>query len=143
MEQARRNVLRGFGAIAATAAMLAVSGGGAWAHECFNASRSDRGNEAVAEHSNAWFEASLHTVLTEFIGLPADLAACVEAAAPAAGIPDSFVFGGKQSASTGVIAANNPNMTAEWLAADGRGIDHGEAAYGAILERLIGDCLAG
>jgi hypothetical protein len=92
-------------------------------------------------HSQAWETVSLDTILTQFIGVPADVAACVEAKAPAAGIPDSFVFGGKQAQGQGgVIAENNPNMTADGLAADGKGIDHAEDAFGPAIFALIGEC---
>ena len=120
-----------------------VAAGGAWAHECFNASRSDQGNASVAAHSAAWDGVSLDTVLTEFIGVSPEVAACVEAAAPAAGIPSSFVFGDKQAQGQGgVIAENNPNMSAKGLSSNGKGIDHAEDAYGGAIFGLIGECTA-
>ena len=129
---------------AGTAGVLLVAGpGSALAHECFVAKRSAQGNAAAGAHSAAWESVSLHTVLTEFIGLPAELAACVEEKAPAAGVPSSFVFGAKQAQGQfGVIAANNPNMESKGLASDGRGIDHAEAVYGEALGALIGACSA-
>lgn len=127
-------------ALATTGALVAVSAGAASAHECFVANRSAQGNAAVAAHSAAWEEVSLNTILTEFIGLPPDLATCVEGLAPAAGIPSTFVFGGKQAVGQeGVIAEHNPNMD-DGLAANGQGIDHAEAVYGDAIGALIGQC---
>jgi len=98
----------------------------------------------VGAHSAAWQLVTLDTVLTQFIGLPQPVADCVEALAPAAGVPDSFVFGGKQAqGSGGVIAEKNPNFTAMGLASDGRGIDHGEDVYGPAIGALIGQCTGG
>ena len=129
--------------VAATAAVLALGAGTALAHECFVANRSAQGNAAAGAHSAAWDAVSLHTVLTEFIGLPPELAACVEEAAPEAGIPSSFVFGGKQArGQDGVIASKNPNFEAMGLASNGKGIDHGEAVYGEAIGALIGQCSA-
>ena len=130
------------GLMSASVAVISIAGvGSAWAHECFVANRSAQGNAAVGAHSAAWDEVSLHTVLTEFIGLPDDLAACVEAGAPAAGVPSSFVFGGKQAQGQGgVIAENNPNFSLKGLASDGKGIDHGEEAYGPAIGGLIAEC---
>jgi hypothetical protein len=134
-----RHLVRVGGTVAATVAILTFGAGAASAHECFNASRSAQGNASVAAHSAAWEEVSLDTILTEFIGLPQPVADCVEASAPSYGIPSSFVFGGKQSASTGVIAENNPNTA---LLSNGKGIDHAEDAYGDALNAAIGACFA-
>lgn len=143
MTPLRRRALRGLGTVGALAALTMTAGGTAWAHECFNASRSAQGNASAGAHSAAWQVVTLHTILTDFIGLPPDLAACVEAKAPAAGVPDSFVFGGKQSASNGVIALNNTNMVDKGLATNGRGIDHAASVYGPVIFGLIGQCTAG
>lgn len=130
-------------ATASAAVILVAGSGSAWAHECFVANRSAQGNASAGSHSAAWEAVSLHTVLTEFIGLPDDLAACVEGLAPAAGVPSSFVFGGKQAQGQGgVIAENNPNFTAKGLGSDGKGIDHAEDVYGDVLGQLIGACSA-
>lgn len=144
MNQLRRQALRGLGTAAALTALTVTAGGSAWANECFNASRSAQGNAAVGAHSAAWQVVSLDTILVQFIGLPQSLADCVEGLAPAAGIPDSFVFGSKQAVgSGGIIAEKNPNMTAKALSSDGHGIDHGEDVYGAAIGALIGQCSGG
>jgi hypothetical protein len=131
-------------AATAVAGVIVVLGSGtAWAHECFVANRSAQGNTAVGTHSAAWNAVSLDTILTVFIGVPAEVAACVEALAPAAGVPSSFVFGGKQAQGQGgVIAENNPNFAAKGLGSDGKGIDHAEDAYGPAIGALIGQCTA-
>ena len=134
-----RHLTRLLTTLAATVAVLALGATAASAHECFNASRSAQGNDSVAAHSAAWDAVSLDTVLTEFIGLPAGLAACVEAHADEFGIPSTFVFGGKQSAKSGVIAESNPNTE---LLSNGKGIDHGEDVYGPLIGAAIGACTA-
>lgn len=138
-----RRALRLSGVVAGAGILSMASTGAAFAHECYVANRSAQGNAMAGTHSQAWETVSLDTVLTEFIGVPADVAACVEAKAPAAGIPDSFVFGAKQAVGQGgVIAENNPNMTARGLASDGKGIDHAEDTYGPAIGELIGECSA-
>lgn len=141
MSRTTRHVIRLSAGLAGAVALTLTTVGGAFAHECYVANRSAQGNAMAGTHSQAWETVSLDTILTQFIGVPADVAACVEAKAPAAGIPDSFVFGAKQAQGQGgVIAENNPNMTADRLAADGKGIDHAEDAYGPAIFTLIGEC---
>lgn len=141
MNNIRRHALRGIGTVAAAAALTMTAGGSAWARECYNASRSAQGNAAVGAHSAAWEVVTLHRILTEFIGLPEPVATCVEAKAPAAGVPDSFVFGTKQAqGQEGVIAEHNPNMAGAGLATDGKGIDHAAEVYGPIIFGLVGEC---
>jgi hypothetical protein len=137
----RRNVVRMVGGLAGAGALIVVGAGGAFAHECFVANRSAQGNAMAGTNSAAWETVSLDTILTQFIGLPQPIADCVEAAAPAAGVPSSFVFGAKQAVGQGgVIAESNPNMDAKGLASDGHGIDHAEDAYGDVIGALIGQC---
>ena len=144
MSKTTRRVLRASGVLAGAGILTAATTGAAFAHECYVANRSAQGNAMVGSHSQAWESVSLDTILTQFIGLPQPVASCVEGLAPAAGIPNSFVFGGKQAVGQGgVIAENNPNMTVDKLAADGKGIDHAEDAYGDAIGALIGQCTAG
>jgi hypothetical protein len=141
MGKATRRVVQVSGALAGAGILGLATAGSAFAHECYVANRSAQGNTMAGTHSQAWETVSLDTILTQFIGVPADVAACVEAKAPDAGIPDSFVFGSKQAVGQGgVIAENNPNMTAKGLDADGKGIDHAEDAIGPALFALIGEC---
>jgi len=131
------------GAVVGGAVAVLLVAGPAAAHECFNASRSAQGNASVAAHSSAWAEVSLDTILTQFIGVPQSVANCVEANAAQYGIPSSFVFGDKQAVGQGgVIAENNPNMSAKGLSSNGKGIDHAEDAYGPALNAAIGACSA-
>ena len=137
-----RHVARVGGVTAAVAALFVSSAGSALAHECFVANRSAQGNASVAAHSTAWTSFTLDDVLRVFVGLTdEDLIACVKAAAPAAGVPDLFVVGGKQAVGTdGVIMEKNPNL--ESKAADGKGIDHAEETFGPLIGALIGQCSA-
>jgi hypothetical protein len=121
--------------------LVALTAGPAAAHECFVANRSIQGDAAVAAHSQAWEAVSLERVLTEFIGVPQDVADCVVENASTFGIPTSFLFGVKQAVGQdGVIAERNPNMEAKGLATDGKGIDHAADVYGPALFAAIGSC---
>lgn len=133
-----RSARRLVGSLVATAALLIASAGAASAHECFVANRSDQGNAAVGSHSAAWQEVSLEFIVTAFLGQTQEVADCVVAAAPDAGVPTTFVFGGKQAVgSEGVIMESNP---VAGLTSDGRGIDHAEDVYGAAVVGLIFAC---
>jgi hypothetical protein len=144
MSKTTQRVLRASGVLAGAGMLTLATTGAAFAHECYVANRSAQGNAMAGSHSQAWETVSLDTILTQFLGLTDSVASCVEGMAPAAGIPDSFVFGGKQAVGQGgVIAENNPNMTADRLAADGKGIDHAEDAYGDAIGALIGQCSPG
>jgi hypothetical protein len=126
------------GTAAATAALVIGSAGAASAHECFVANRSDQGNAAAGQHSAAWQVLTLDFIVTAFLGQTQEVADCVVAAAPDAGIPTTFVFGGKQAVGTeGVIMESNP---VDGLTSDGRGIDHAEDVYGEAVVGLILAC---
>jgi hypothetical protein len=134
----RRFSVRAAGAVATAGALLAVSAGSASAHECYVANRSAQGNASVAEHSAAWTSFTLSFVVTQFLGQTQEVADCVVAAAPGAGVPTMFVVGGKQAVgSGGVIMENNPNAA---RATDGHGIDHAEDVYGATIVGLVLGC---
>ena len=103
--------------------LLVATAGAASAHECFNISRSDRGNDSVFAHSNNWV--SIGT-LTELFSTPPDpsvpaltpdqVAWAVEQA-KAAGLPDSItVFIGH------TLAEGTPAKARH--GGDGRGIDY-------------------
>lgn len=103
-------------------ALTVVTVGTAAAHECFNISRSDRGNAAVFEHSPNWV--SIGT-LSELYSTPPDPSlpaltpAQVEwavAEAKALGLPDSItIFTGH------TLADGTPALARH--GGDGRGID--------------------
>jgi hypothetical protein len=121
--------------------IVALTAGPAAAHECFVANRSAPGNASVAAHSKAWEAVSLERVLTEFIGVPPDVADCVITKAPTFAIPTSFVLGAKQAVGQdGVIAGHNPNMEGKGLATNGKGIDHAEDLYGPAIFAAIESC---
>lgn len=141
MTRIRRHAMRGLGTVAAATALTMAAGGSAWAHECYNASRSAQGDAAAGAHSAAWEVVTLNTIVTVFLGQTQEVAACVEPLAMAAGVPDSFVFGNKQAAGQDfVIAEKNPNMIDKGLASDGRGIDHAAEVYGETVVGLILQC---
>jgi hypothetical protein len=130
-------------AASAGLAVVLLAASPALAHECFVASRSAQGDASAGAHSQAWDAVSLDTLLTEFIGLPPDLAQCVEDNATQFGIPSSFVFGGKQAVGQdGVIAEHNPNMDSG-LSSNGKGIDHAEQVFGPSIGAAIGFCSGG
>ncbi|MRX43341.1 hypothetical protein [Agromyces kandeliae] len=116
------------------AALTLGSGMAAYAHECFNPNRSDKGN-AGASNSQAWFTVYFEELT---MGLePAD-AECVTDAYASTGAPMSFTIHVKGvNGQDGVIAANNPH---EEKAADGKGIDEIFAAHGADLVYAFDTC---
>lgn len=112
--------------LVATTALLALPAS-AFAHECFNASRSAQGN-AGASHSGNWaFTASLTDLV--YFGMSegalpplsdAQVAEVVEIASNDYGVPTSFtIFTG-----THTLAEGTPAMEVLGHAADGKGIDH-------------------
>ena len=48
-------IRRGMQLVGTTTALVILSATGASAHECYNASRSDKGNEMAGSKSQAWF----------------------------------------------------------------------------------------
>jgi hypothetical protein len=116
---------------ALTAGLIAGSAGVASAHECFNASRSDKGN-AGATHSAKWETLTLehlYSTVHGYVGGPAlssEQVAQAVTMAKAAGVPASFtVFHG------GMLPANKKELGPK--ASDGKGIDHFASGYGDIL----------
>jgi len=128
------------GAGVALAAALALgSGAAAYAHECYNASRSDQGNAKAGEHSQAWFTLVVADAINGDVEsgfITPEQATCIEAAYMATGAPSSFTVMVKGAVGQdGLIAGHNPNTM---HAADGKGIDHLFAAYG---EQIMGSYL--
>jgi hypothetical protein len=123
--------------VALTAGLILGTGGGAWAHECFNASRSAQGNAMAGSNSNAW----LTLVIDEAIQGDADSdvitqaqADCIKAWWAESGNPSSFTI---HVAGKNTLAENNPN---DGLKANGKGIDHLFDAYGADIFAAYGSC---
>ena len=116
--------------------LLVVAASSAFAHECYNASRSEQGNTG-AQHSDNWFNLTIEFVFTGIlpeesgIELTPDQLAWALDQADAAGIPSGWViridktlgFNGKGELTPGFSLHD----------ADGRGIDHAVAAYGDQL----------
>jgi hypothetical protein len=133
--------LTNVGAGVALAAALALgSGAAAYAHECFNPSRSDQGDSKAGANSQAWFTLVVNDAIQGDVhpeGITQDQADCIKAAYAATGSPSSFTVMVKGAVGQdGVIAAHNPNTE---RASDGKGIDHLFPAYG---EQIFGSYAA-
>ena len=118
------------------AAALLVVPAGALAHECYNPSRSEQGNEGAA-NSQRWLTiqtAEFFAFAHEFLPVePLSEAQISEAVAmaQAQGIPTSFtIFIGSKTLNEGTPAALKH-------AADGNGIDHIFAAHGDALVAIV------
>jgi hypothetical protein len=119
------------------AALVALTAGTTFAHECFNASRSAQGN-AGATHSANWSTESVAGLFAEihFFGIPGVTEALSESqqevaldAALEMGVPaEVTIFTGKIT-----IGANGKAFTEGGKAADGRAIDHFFAAHGQSI----------
>ena len=104
--------------IALAAALALGTGAAAYAHECYNPSRSDQGDADGG-------------VITQ------EQADCIKAAYAGSGAPASFTVMVKGAVGQdGVIAAHNPNLV---HSTDGKGIDHAFASYG---EQIFGSYAA-
>ena len=118
-------------------ALIALTAGATFAHECYNASRSEQGN-AGATNSGNWATesvADLFAFIHEF-GIPgvetpltpAQQAVAFEAATEM-GVPaEVTIFVGKIT-----IGGNGKAFTEGGKAVDGRGIDHFFTAFGGQL----------
>ena len=122
--------------------------GSAFARDCYNASVSAKGALAKAEHSQVWVLAAdvRELIATGGSGFfPAGsfpvLDSCQQAAFltsyAQSGFPLVFTTAdGAAKGQGGTIAENNPNMTADGLAANGKGIDHFEDTADAIFAAI-------
>lgn len=115
-------------------AVLALTAGTASAHFCYNAKRSDKGNEQVAAKSNGF--ATFAELLAEF-GLCESGIAYVEANAPAT-IPLDVPINVRATMAGGTFRSGN----------DAKGIDHIEAsdadwdAFDAVIDDAFVGCSA-
>lgn len=57
---------------AGAAAVLGLAAGPAFAHECFNASRTAQANTMLAEHSHGWVQMQTWQLYAIFLGTPCD-----------------------------------------------------------------------
>jgi len=129
------------GAGVALAAALALgSGAAAYAHECYNPSRSDQGDAKAGANSQAWFTLVVADAIQGDAAsgiITQQQADCIKAAYAATGAPSSFTVMVKGAVGQGgVIAAHNPNLA---RSTDGKGIDHAFATYG---EQIFGSYAA-
>ena len=124
-----RRTLTNIGAgIALAAAGVLATGAAAYAHECYNANRSDQGN-AGAGNSQAWYTLVVADALAG--ELPPDLAECVLTEYTNAGGPATFTVMVKGAQGQGgTIASNNPHVE---KTGDGSGIDTIFGAYGGAI----------
>ncbi len=126
----------------ALAAVLLVAGPAA-AHECYNASRSDTGNQQIAAHSPSYetFDESAMGFFTSPGGLglcPAGAQYLLDqvhaaAALPGSGIDVNWVVSNRSVQAGGID--HSPSARAQGNLANGAGIDHlaENAALGAVI----------
>jgi hypothetical protein len=130
--------------VALAAALVLGSGAGAYAHECFNPSRSDQGNAKAGANSQAWFTLVVASAIQGDVlsgAITQQQADCILAEYEATGAPSSFTLLVKGAVGQGgTIGAHNPNAG---LMADGKGIDHLFAAYGEQIGGSYAACGAG
>jgi len=129
---------------ALTIVLVLAIGGTAFAHECFNASRSDKGN-AGAAGSNGWFTLSLEELYgfvvashddPEFNLPSADPALIPDMvdAAIALGVPDGFLLNAHTTAAGGLEGHDRNGVLA-----DGKGIDHFPEVY--VVQLITAYCM--
>lgn len=132
---------RGLAVAAVACAIALVPAGSALAHECYNASRSAKGN-AGADHSPRWLTAQLAEFFAD-PGLGLSQAQQTEALRLAAerGIPSSFtIFIGNHTIGTRASdGSDTPAFGRNGHSADGRGIDHIFDRYGEQLIQIVID----
>jgi hypothetical protein len=131
-------------------AAVVLAAGPAAAHECYNASRSDNGNQQIAAHSPAYntFDETAMGFFTapqpDGLGLcPVGAQYLLDQVHAAAALPDSgidlnWVVSNRALQAGGLEKASNPR--AQQNLSNGTGIDHlGEnAALGAVIGANIG-----
>jgi hypothetical protein len=127
---------------------VALMAGPAFAHECYNASRSDNGNAQIAAHSAAY--STFDEVALGFFTSPDGLGLCpagaqymldqvhLAAAQPGSGIDLNWVVSNRTVQAGGL--ENTSNARAQANLANGTGVDHlGEnAEIGAVIGANIG-----
>ena len=119
------------------AGMVALSLGVAWGHDCYNASRSDRGDTSAGSNSLAWATETIEGFAHSPDFPPGFDPECFVTQWVAGGGPSSFTVHVKgANGGDGVIGGNssNPNL------ADGKGLEHIDDAYGALFGAALGAC---
>jgi hypothetical protein len=115
---------------------LSITGGSAFAFECYNASRSDRGNEAAAK-SPALISAE--EALAMFCGVEGERAAEALATLEAQGFDTSFLINGNALMAGGL---EKNGKGAEKLH-DGKAIDHLSEEFFGALFTVLPECAGG
>lgn len=138
MTRVRKLAIVAFGG----AALVLASGSTAWAHECYNASRSDQGNIG-ADHSPVWYTVVVRDFARTGEPFPAQYADCFLANWFAAGGPESFTtFIGDTGNGRDIILGAG-NGVPDRVLVDGHGIDHIAPSYQALANASLAPCLAG
>ena len=113
-------------ALALAMSVFALTGAGAaLAHECFNASRSAKGNESSGTHANTWEAVTLFDFFVFEAGLSEDDAEAALALLPEDVPTETTIFFGPITIGEGSHAFEEGGQ-----ATDGKGIDHFFDAYG-------------
>jgi hypothetical protein len=115
---------------AVTAAVVLGTTGTAYAHECFIANRSAQGN-ASATHSDRWITVTVEDFVNSPDFPPGVDPDCFLDYWLSNGGPESFTI---RSDTTIGEGSANPNL------GDGKGVDHIEDAYGALLGAGLEAC---
>jgi hypothetical protein len=141
MRKHHTHALRVAGVTAATAALTLTATSAAWAHDCFNASRSQTGSVAAGTHSQAWFNLVIADAIADDVAnelYTAEQGVCALAYWNSHDGPASVSFHVKgANGSDGVIASKNPNAG---LIDNGKGIDEFGAAYGPLIGAAFESC---
>jgi hypothetical protein len=127
-------------------AAVVLAAGPVAAHECYNASRSDTGNQQIAAHSPSYdtFDESAMGFFTFGLELcPAGAQYLLDQVHAAAALPDSgidvnWVVSNRSLQAGGID--RSPSDRAHATLTDGKGIDHlaENAALGAVIEANVG-----
>ena len=120
-------------ATAAVTAALAMTGGSAFAFECYNASRSEQGNAAAAK---APALISAQEALALFCGLDAEASAEVIAALETEGFATDFLINGQALMAGGL----EMNGKGEEKLHDEQAIDHLGEDFFAALVSIAPEC---
>ena len=131
----RRLSRRSGAALALSAAIVTASGAGAFAHDCFNASRSAKGDAQAGTQSQAWVQINVADLIAEDVAndvYSAEDGQCILAAyTEAGGRLSASIHVKGATGQDGLIGLNNPHPE---KASDGRGIDHFfESQFGIII----------
>jgi hypothetical protein len=110
-------------AVTAAAVLVGATAGPALAHECFNTSRSERGN-AGASHSQRWLTLSFADFFAEEGLTPGQVEDAMELWEEMGNPSTATIFIGNHT-----IAGGTPSMELLGHASNGKGIDHLEAAF--------------